>query len=152
MTFSQTRISHSITAHRNVTFMSDFDRNNSNNAGWRQHNNIHGQINGNAVCDSNNNSLSPLIPVAALPWRHNKRDGVSNHEPHDCLLKRLFGSRSKKTSKLRATGFCEWNSPATGDIPAQRVSNTENISIWYRHLEGWGLLHQDVVIYTCLKK
>ena len=29
------------------------------------------------------------------------RDGVSNHQPHDCLLNRLFGRRSKKTSKLR---------------------------------------------------
>ena len=24
-----------------------------------------------------------------LQWRHNGRDGVSNHQPHDCLLSRL---------------------------------------------------------------
>ena len=24
----------------------------------------------------------------ALHWRHNERDGVSNHQPHDCLLNR----------------------------------------------------------------
>ena len=23
-----------------------------------------------------------------LEWRQNERDGVSNHQPHDCLLKR----------------------------------------------------------------
>ena len=41
-----------------------------------------------------------------LWWRHNGRDsGVSNHQPHDCFLKRLFRRRSKKTSKLRVTGF-----------------------------------------------
>ena len=30
-----------------------------------------------------------------LRWRHNGRYSVSNHQPHDCLLKRLFGRRSK---------------------------------------------------------
>ena len=41
--------------------------------------------------------------------------------------------RSKKTSKLRVTGLCEENSPVTGEIPAQMVSNTENVSIWWGH-------------------
>ena len=40
-----------------------------------------------------------------LQWRHNGRDSVLNHQPHDCLLNRLFRRRSKKTSKLRVTGF-----------------------------------------------
>ena len=26
----------------------------------------------------------------SLQWRHNGRIGVSNHQPHDCLLNRLF--------------------------------------------------------------
>ena len=42
-----------------------------------------------------------------LQWRHNEPDWVSNHQPHDCLLNRLFRLRSKKTSKLRVTGLCE---------------------------------------------
>ena len=46
-----------------------------------------------------------------LLWRHNGLDSVSNHQPYDCLLKRLFRRRSKKTSKLRVTGLCEGNSP-----------------------------------------
>ena len=41
-----------------------------------------------------------------LPWRHNGRDGGSNHQPHHCLLNRLFGRWSKKTSKLRITDLC----------------------------------------------
>ena len=46
-----------------------------------------------------------------LKWRHNGRDGISNHQPHDCPLNRLFKRRSKKTPKLRVTGLCEGNSP-----------------------------------------
>ena len=41
--------------------------------------------------------------------------------------------RSKKTSKLRGTGLCAGNSPVTGEFPAQRASNAENVSIWWRH-------------------
>ena len=68
-----------------------------------------------------------------LQWRHNGHDGVSNHQPHDYLFNRLFGRRSKKTSKLRVTGLCVGNSPGTGEFPAQMSSNAENVSIWWRH-------------------
>ena len=30
---------------------------------------------------------------ASLRWCHNGQDGVSNHQPHHCLLNRLFGCR-----------------------------------------------------------
>ena len=66
-------------------------------------------------------------------WRFNERDGVSNHQPHDCLLNCLFSRRSKKTSKPRVTGFREGNSLMTGEFSAQRDSKAENISIWWRH-------------------
>ena len=69
----------------------------------------------------------------SLQWRHNGLDGVSNHQPHDCLLKRLFRHISQKTSKLRVTGLCAVNSPETGEFPAPRASNTGNVSIWWRH-------------------
>ena len=52
-----------------------------------------------------------------LQWRHNGLDTVSNHQPHHCLLSRLFGRRSKKTSKLRVTGLCAWNSPGPVNSP-----------------------------------
>ena len=71
-----------------------------------------------------------------LRWRHNELDGVSDHQPHDCLLNRLFGRRSKKTSKLCVTGLCAGNSPGTGEFPAQMASNAEKVSIWWRH-HGW---------------
>ena len=68
-----------------------------------------------------------------LQWRQNGRDGVSTHQPHDCLLNRLFRRRSKKTSKLRVTGLCVGSSPVAGEFPAQMASNAENVSIWWRH-------------------
>ena len=72
---------------------------------------------------------------SALPlrWRHNARDGVPNHQPHDCLLNCLFRRRSNKTSKLCVTSLCAGNSPGTGEFPAQMASNAENVSIWWRH-------------------
>ena len=77
-----------------------------------------------------------MLPVdSTLQWRHNGRDSVSNHQPHDCLLNRLFRCRSKKTSKLRVTCLCAGNSPGTGEFPAQMASYAENVSIWWRHHE-----------------
>ena len=64
-----------------------------------------------------------------LRWRHNDRDSVSNHQPHDCLLNRLFRSRSRKTSKLRVTGLCAGNSRTKGKLRGK----CENVSIWWRH-------------------
>ena len=66
-------------------------------------------------------------------WRNNGRGCVSNHQPHDCLLNRLFRRRSMKTSQLRVTGLCVGNSPVTGEFPAQEASNTENVPIWWHH-------------------
>ena len=48
----------------------------------------------------------PGVLALSLQWRHNARDGVSNNQPHDCLLNRLFRRRSKKTPKLRVPGLC----------------------------------------------
>ena len=58
---------------------------------------------------------------------------VSNHQPHDCPLNRLFRRRSKNTSKLRVAGLCDGNSPVTGEFSAQSANNAENVSIWWRH-------------------
>ena len=71
--------------------------------------------------------------VHSSQWRHNGRDGVSNHQPHHCLLNRFFRCRSKKTSKLHVTGLCAGNSPVTGEFPAQVASNAENVLICWRH-------------------
>ena len=77
------------------------------------------------------------VHLFTLRWHHNGLDSISNHQPHHCLLNRLYGRRSMKTSKLRVTGLCAGNSPGTGEFPAQMASNTKNVSIWWRlHGEG----------------
>ena len=98
--------------------------------------------------------------ISPLRWRHNGRDSVSNHQPHHCLLKRLFRRRSKNISKLRVTGLCVGNSPGTGEFPAQMASNAENVSIWWRYHLLRGLQsvwldffshHSDYTVYIVWK-
>ena len=57
------------------------------------------------------------IRWSSLQWRHNERDGVSNHRRLDCLLNRLFRRRSTKPPK--------GNPPVTGGFPSQRASKAE---------------------------
>ena len=78
-------------------------------------------------------SSRPCWQKRSLQWSHTGRDSVSNHQPHDCLLNRLFRCRSKKTSKLCVTGLCAGNSSGTGEFPAQMASYAGNVSIWWRH-------------------
>ena len=66
------------------------------------------------------------------------------------LLGRLFGRRSKKTSKLRVTGLCAGNLPGTGEFPAQMASSAENVSIWWRHHIS-GVLHLSQFISSSEK-
>ena len=58
-----------------------------------------------------------MMTSNSLQWRHNDHDGLSNHQPHGCLLNRLFRRRSKKTSKLRVTGLCAGNWPGPVNSP-----------------------------------
>ena len=70
------------------------------------------------------NTGNRLLP---LQWRHNECDGISNHQPNACLLNRLLRHRSKKTSKFYVTSLSEGNSAMTGEFPAYRASNAENV-------------------------
>ena len=83
--------------------------------------------------------------MSSLQRRHNGPDRVSNHQPHHCLLNRLFRRRSKKTLKLCVTGLYAVNSPVTSEFPAQMASNAEIVSIWWRHhvvLNVTGIIHE----------
>ena len=77
--------------------------------------------------------IHQLQLIITLHWRHNERNGVSNHQPYDYLLNRLYRRRSEKTSKLLVTGLCAGNSLVTGEFPPQMVSRAENVSIWWLH-------------------
>ena len=75
--------------------------------------------------------------VATSRWRHNGRDGVSNHQPQDCLLNHLFRRRSKKTSKLRVTGLCAgihrgpMNSPHKWPVTRKMFPFHDVIMFWW---------------------
>ena len=62
-------------------------------------------------------TLRGYMWLKSLRWRHDGHGGVPNHQPHHCLLNRLFGCRSQKTSKLRVTGLCAGNSPGPVNSP-----------------------------------
>ena len=54
------------------------------------------------------------LQAHSLQWRYNECDGVSNHQPHDCLLNRLFNAQIKQNIKaLRHSPFC-------GEFPGDR--------------------------------
>ena len=71
--------------------------------------------------------------LAPLQWRHNEHNGVSNHQPRDCLLNHLFKQIKENIKALRH--LCEGNSPVTGEFPG--ASNAENASISWRHRVTW---------------
>ena len=57
----------------------------------------------------------------------------------------IYSGADKKTPKLRVTDLCEGNSPVTGKFHAQRTSNAENISIWWRHHDNLNFLQIHVI-------
>ena len=103
------------------------------------------------ICEWKRNFISIIVPtmslkiititititiiVITLQWCRNERDGVSNHQPHDCLLSCLFRHRSMKTSKLRVNGLyarnSSWpvNSPHNGPVTRKMFSFDDVIMI-----------------------
>ena len=73
---------------------------------------------------------SPAMQLLALQRRYNGRNGIPNHQPHDCLLNRLFRHISKKTSKLCVTGLCAGNYPW---IPRTNGPLRGKCFHWWRH-------------------
>ena len=68
-------------------------------------------------CTSHRNKMEVVTypyPKYSLRWRQNGRDSVSNHQPHDYLLNRLFRRRPEKNIKAPR----HW--PLCGDITADR--------------------------------
>ena len=110
------------------------------------------QKKGSQVMIWSNTATLPIFSKSfTLQWRHNESDCVSTHQRLDCLLDRIFRLRSKKTSKLRVTDLCAGNSPVTGEFPAQRTGNAENVSIWWRHHEKPHNSPRGVYMYTYIE-
>ena len=72
----------------------------------------------------------------SLQWCHNGCDGVSNHQPHDCLLNRLFRRRLKKhqssASLTFMRGIHRWpmNSPHKWPVTRKMFSFDDVIMVW----------------------
>ena len=81
----------------------------------------------NTLCKLLNAEISKRC--MSLRWRHNGRDSVSNHQPHHCILNRLFRRRSKKTSKLRVTGLCVVNSPHKWPV-TRKMFPLDDVIMW----------------------
>ena len=85
--------------------------------------------------------LSGILCWISLRWHHNGRDSVSNHQPHHCLLNRLFRRRWKKTSELRVTGLCAGNSPGTGESPHKWPATRKMFPFNDVIMCAWDLVH-----------
>ena len=48
----------------------------------------------------------------------------------------VSGTDQRKNLKVRVTGICARNSPVTDEFSAQKASNAENVSFWWRHHEN----------------
>ena len=51
-----------------------------------------------------------------LLWRHNGRDGVSSHQPHDCLRNRSLHQSSASLAFVRGIHMWPVNSPHKGSV------------------------------------
>ena len=81
-----------------------------------------------------------LFIKRTIQWRHNDHDGVSNHQPHGCLLNRLFRRRSKGTSKLRVTGPCVGNSPGPVNSPHKEPVTRKMFLFDDVIMKAWGYM------------
>ena len=85
-------------------------------------------------------NLPPASAVEdTLQWRHNGRDCVSNNQPHDCLLNRLFRRRSKKTLKLRVTGL-------TGDRWIPRTNGQWRGKYFHLMTSSWVAMILEAIV------
>ena len=112
----------------------------------------------------------------SLRWRHNERNGVSNHRHIDCLLNRLFKRRSKKHQSSASLTFAgrihRWPviSPHKGPITrfffhlkassclfGQVLCTNDNLLhswkykfvIWYCPQQHGILLKHDKIVILC---
>ena len=70
----------------------------------------------------------------------------SNHQPHNCLLVVYSGAHQRKHHGSTSLAFAK-NSPMTGEFPAQRASNAENVSFLIGY-HRWTTVSQMCFVYS----
>ena len=83
-----------------------------------------------------------VITLLTSQWRHNERDGVSNHRPRDCLLNRLFkaqiiGNIKAPRHWLLCGGFPGYF-PHSGSVTRKMFPFDDVIMISWNHTPFWG--------------
>ena len=84
---------------------------------------------------------------SSLQWSHNHHDGVSNHQPNDCLFNRLFRHRSKKhqfsASLAFVWGIHQWplNCPHKGQV-TRKIFPFDDVIMWLKHSN----VHEDLAL------
>ena len=58
-------------------------------------------------------NTSQLMPMFSLQWRHDERDGVSNHQPRDFLFNSLYKAQIKENIKAPRHFTGDWWIPRT---------------------------------------
>ena len=85
-----------------------------------------------------NDAWTPGHASISLQWRHNERDGVSNHRHLDCLFSRLFRRGSKKHQSTAwlafVRGIHRWpvDSPHKGPVTRTLFTFDDVIVLQYR--------------------
>ena len=99
------------------------------------------------LCEENSPVTTefPAQRASTLQWHHNEPSGISNYQPHNCLLNRLFRGRSKKHQSSASLAFVwgihRWsvNSLHKGPVMLKMfpfddvIMNAANIFIWWCH-------------------
>ena len=82
------------------------------------------------------NELTAVMPCVStsLQWRHNERDGVSNHQPHDYLLNRSFKQIKENTKAPRHWPLCR---EITGDRWIPRTEGQRRGKCFHLMTSSW---------------
>ena len=92
------------------------------------------------------------LPLS-LQWRHNERDGVSNHQPHDCLLNRYSGADQQSFASLAfVMGIHQWpvNSPHKGLVTARKIFPFDDVITANLTMYKYGLTIRNVILSLSL--
>ena len=57
----------------------------------------------------------------------------------------VYSGADQRKHQSSASLACEGNSPGTDEFPSQRASNTENVSIWWRHQDHRQMTCSDLI-------
>ena len=100
--------------------------------------------------------------IITLRWRHNGRDYVSNHQPHDCLLNRLSYANQRKHQSSASLAFVRGihrepvNSPHKWPVTRKMspfddviMEPMNNLKILHRIRSKYEELHWLVITSRC---